>query len=113
MELPTPARMQHYNLLNRLGAENVFEPDFLRGVQQNAPQLLLNEIYNGAQANTQLNKMLALDWRVTLSDSDLPKVTSMCAQAGMPVLYPMLDDRVTDFSLSLPTGPPQTVRSMR
>jgi asparagine synthase (glutamine-hydrolysing) len=103
LELPTPARMQHYNLVSRLGAGNMFEADFLQNIAQTAPQDLLNEIYNGAQANTQLNKMLALDWRVTLSDSDLPKVTSMCAQAGMPVLYPMLNDRVTDFSLSLPT----------
>jgi asparagine synthase (glutamine-hydrolysing) len=103
LELPTPARMQHYNLVNRLGAANMFEADFLRDVNRNAPQELLNSIYNGALSNTQLNKMLALDWRVTLSDSDLPKVTSMCAQAGMPVLYPMLNDRVTDFSLSLPT----------
>ena len=102
LELPTPARMQHYNLLNRLGAANVFEADFLRDINPHAPQLLLNSIYDGALSNTQLNKMLALDWRVTLADSDLPKVTSMCAQAGMPVLYPMLDDRVTDFSLSLP-----------
>jgi asparagine synthase (glutamine-hydrolysing) len=103
LELPTPARMQHYNLVNRLGAANMFEADFLRDVNRNAPQDLLDSIYNGALSNAQLNKMLALDWRVTLSDSDLPKVTSMCAQAGMPVLYPMLDDRVTDFSLSLPT----------
>jgi asparagine synthase (glutamine-hydrolysing) len=62
----------------------------------------MNDIWAGTDAQTDLSKMLAIDWRITLADSDLPKVTAMCAQAGMPIRYPMLDDRLTDFSMTLP-----------
>jgi asparagine synthase (glutamine-hydrolysing) len=102
LETPLPARMQHYNLVNQLGAPNIFERDFLVQCNERAPIDLLNTIFHGTHAKTDLSKMLALDWRITLADSDLPKVQAMCAQAGMPVRYPMLDDRLTDFSLSLP-----------
>jgi asparagine synthase (glutamine-hydrolysing) len=101
-EMPMPARLQHYNVVNQIGNSAMFSPDFLRMVNVNAPLELQHAIYHAPTDASQLNRLLALDWRITLSDSDLPKVTSMCAQAGMPVFYPMLDDRVTDMSLSLP-----------
>ena len=50
-----------------------------------------------------LNRMLAYDWRYTLAESDLPKVTGSTALAGMAVGYPFLDQRLVDFSLRLPT----------
>ncbi len=100
-ETPMPARIQHYNLVNQLGRAEMFEADFLAKISPDSPEQLMCAIYDGS-APSELNRMLALDWRLTLADSDLPKVTAMCAQAGMPVLYPMLDDRVTDFSMTLP-----------
>jgi hypothetical protein len=46
--------------------------------------------------------MLAYDWRYTLADSDLPKVRGATRMAGIPVAYPLLTDRLTDFSMALP-----------
>ena len=48
--------------------------------------------------------MLALDFKLTLSDNDLPKVSRMCELAQINIAYPMLDDGVLDFSLRLAPG---------
>jgi asparagine synthase (glutamine-hydrolysing) len=45
--------------------------------------------------------MLAYDWRFTLADNDLPKVTGSADLAGQSVGFPLLDDDLVDFSLRL------------
>jgi asparagine synthase (glutamine-hydrolysing) len=46
--------------------------------------------------------MLALDWRYTLADNDLPKVLGTAQLAGIDVGFPLLADELLDFSLGLP-----------
>ena len=52
--------------------------------------------------------MLAHDWRLTLADNDLPKVVGTAHLAHIDVGFPLLDDRLVDFSLRL--TPAQKVR---
>lgn len=100
-KLPMPARLETYNLLDRFGIGNVFSADFLARVRQDQPIQHLSNVYHGTKAATLLNRMLALDFKITLTDNDLPKVSRMCELAKVDVAYPMLDDRVLDFSLRL------------
>lgn len=99
---PMPERTQSYNLLNRLGLDTVLAPDFLAAIRPEEPVDLLRETYRGTIATTQVNRMMALDLRFTLADSDLPKVGGMCELAGVAVAYPLLSDALIDFSLKLP-----------
>jgi asparagine synthase (glutamine-hydrolysing) len=46
--------------------------------------------------------MLWFDWKYTLADNDLPKVVGSAALAGIEPRFPLLDDRLVDFSLRLP-----------
>jgi asparagine synthase (glutamine-hydrolysing) len=46
--------------------------------------------------------MLAIDLRFILADGDLPKVSHMCNLAGVDVSFPLMDDRIIDFSSRLP-----------
>ncbi len=98
---PMPARLETYNLLERLGATEVFTSDFLEGLDRGNPVRLLNDVYHGAHAETMLNRMLALDLKFTLADNDLPKVTRTCQLAGVDIAYPMLSDEVVAFSARL------------
>jgi asparagine synthase (glutamine-hydrolysing) len=100
--LPMPVRYDNYNLVERLGAANIFAPEFLRAVDLDEPRRLLAEAYDGAHARSLINRMLALDLRFTLADNDLPKVTRACELAGIEARYPMLDEGVVAFSLTLP-----------
>lgn len=98
---PMPARLETYNLLERLGATEVFTSDFLEGLDRGNPVRLLNDVYHGAHAETMLNRMLALDLKFTLADNDLPKVTRTCQLAGVDIAFPMLSDEVMAFSARL------------
>jgi asparagine synthase (glutamine-hydrolysing) len=63
---------------------------------------VMNEVYHAAPADSTLNKMLYYDWYYTLADSDLRKVGTMCALAGVEVSYPMLSARVVELSNRVP-----------
>lgn len=99
--VPMPKRMETYNLLERLGPENVFTPEFIESIDRGNPVRLLEGIYQGAHAQTLINRMLAMDLKFTLADNDLPKVTQTCFRAGVDIAYPMLDDEVVAFSSRL------------
>ena len=97
-----PARYESYNLLERLGPENVFDAEFLAQVDRRHPLAQLTEVYEGARAGTLINRMLALDMKFTLADNDLPKVTRTCEMAGVDIAFPLLHESVVDFSAGLP-----------
>jgi asparagine synthase (glutamine-hydrolysing) len=99
---PMPARYDNYNLLDRLGAEHVFAPDFVHAVDTRFPQKQREQVYLTAQAESLINRMLAVDLKFTLADDDIPKVLRSCELAGVQVRFPMLDDAVVAFSAKLP-----------
>jgi asparagine synthase (glutamine-hydrolysing) len=98
---PMPARMQTYNLLNRIGVDAILTPEFLAEIDREQPLRMQQDTYSRARAESLINRMLAFDLKFTLADSDLPKVNGACEMAGVQVAYPLLDDRIVDFSTRL------------
>lgn len=101
-KVPMPARLQMYNLLLRLGVADVLTPAFLSQVNPQGPAAHQQQVWDAADANNDLNRTLAFDWRYTLAESDLPKVCGTTSLAGVDVAFPMLDDALLDFSMRLP-----------
>ncbi|MEC5397288.1 asparagine synthetase B family protein [Uliginosibacterium sp. H1] len=99
---PLPDRTEQYNLLLRLGLNDIFEPAFLATVDTGAPMQLQREVWRAVQADSPLNRQLGFDWRFTLADIDLPKVIGTTGLAGVEVAFPLLADELVDFSASLP-----------
>ncbi len=60
--VPMPGRLETYNLLQRIGHERIFTEAFLQAVDRNGPIALLDTIYHGADAQSLINRMLALDF---------------------------------------------------
>ena len=102
--VPMPDRMDTYNLLMRIGPNEVLTADFLRQVDTDEPLRQQREVYAACPPASLVNRMLAYDWRYTLAENDLPKVIGSARLAGVAVGFPFLDDRVLDFSLKLPTS---------
>jgi asparagine synthase (glutamine-hydrolysing) len=100
--IPMPRRLETYNHLERFGVETVCEPEFLAHVRPEQPLEILAETYDSARAENMLNRMLALDLRITLADNDLPKVSRMCELAGVEVAFPWLSDELIEFAARLP-----------
>ncbi len=103
-KVPLPDRTQIYNMLYRLGIGQLFEPDFLARVDIGDPIRQQREVWNSAFAQSQTNRELAFDWRYTLAECDLPKVVGTTSLAGIDVGFPMLDNRLLNFSLQLPAS---------
>jgi asparagine synthase (glutamine-hydrolysing) len=102
--VPMPDRMQMYNLLRRLGVDEVLTPAFLARVSLDEPLRSQREVWAQAKAHSEVNRTLAFDWRYTLAETDLPKVCGSTQLAGVAVGFPFLDQHLVDFSLRLPTN---------
>lgn len=111
--VPLPDRLMTYNLLNFVNPASFLAPELLASIDLDAPLRALREMYETPGDMDVTNKLLRLDWRITLADSDLPKVSRMCALAGIDVSYPMLDERVVDLSMRMPPQMKVTASEMR
>jgi asparagine synthase (glutamine-hydrolysing) len=100
--LPMPDRLEHFQLLHQLGEQLIFDDDFRSGTDSGRPPRQQRATWEGVQANSLINRMLAYDWKFTLADSDLPKVRGATQLAGVTVGYPFLSRELVDFSLNLP-----------
>lgn len=101
--MPMPARMESYNFLQRTPLDSVFNAEFLHSVDPQEPLDGLAATYDAVPDASLLNRMLYLDWKITLADNDLRKVNRMCEVAGIEVRYPMLDDAVVALSTRVPS----------
>jgi asparagine synthase (glutamine-hydrolysing) len=101
--VPLPDRMHMHSLLQHLGVADIFEPGFLSHVDTAEPLQQQRTVWQQVQGASELNRMLAYDWRYTLAEADLPKVCGTTSLAGIGVGFPFLDQALVDFSLSLPT----------
>ena len=99
---PMPDRLAMHNLLHRLGPQELLMPGFMAQVDLQGPAVHQRQTWAWAEGASDLNRMLAYDWQYTLADSDLPKVRSATALAGVGVSFPLLDDALLAFSMTLP-----------
>lgn len=111
--VPLPDRLMTYNLLNFVAPDSFLAPELLAAIDTQAPLRALREMYATSRELDPIDQLLRLDWRITLADSDLPKVSRMCALAGIDVSYPMLDEAVVDVSLRMAPALKVTARELR
>lgn len=102
--IPALVRFFSYHFLCAHPPAEVFEPDFLASMNGYSVLDVPWKYYREAPAADQLDRLLYVDVKITLSDSDLPKVTWMSEMAGIQVRFPFLDRRVAEFSGRVPAG---------
>lgn len=98
-----------FNLLNQLGVENLLTPAFHAEISTHeapdSPIGLQRQVWSEVDGEAALiNQLLAYDFKFTLGDSDLPKVTRMCHAAGVSVGFPMLADDLVMLAARLPAN---------
>jgi len=111
--IPLPERLETWNLFYRTPHAEIFEPEFAEGIDTRRPIDTMARVYGKAPDATLLNRMLHYDWHITLADSDLRKVITMCDLAGVQVSFPMLDPEIIDLSLRVPTRMKMEGRELR
>jgi asparagine synthase (glutamine-hydrolysing) len=100
--IPLPDRLEWWNYIYQQGLDTILAPEALPRVDRDRPLEHMRAVYADTEAEDTVNRMLAYDWRFTLADNDLRKVTAMCELAGVRVKFPMLHDSLVDFSTHIP-----------
>jgi asparagine synthase (glutamine-hydrolysing) len=100
--VPLPHRLEAYNFLHRSPLSEIFEPEFLAGIDTAEPMTILGNTYRRTESGSYINRMMHLDLTSALADNDLRKVCRMCDAAGVEVRYPLLDEALVEFSGELP-----------
>jgi asparagine synthase (glutamine-hydrolysing) len=90
------------NLYQAVPPSVVFSSEAMGEIDTNAPLALTTEIYNLPADASKVQRMMNLDLRVTLADSDLRKVVRMCELAGVRTRFPFLHDDLAEFSAGIP-----------
>ena len=102
--IPLPERFESWNLIYREGPARVFGPAFLANVDPEAPLRRMADVWNSCPSDDLLDRMLWYDWKVTLADNDIRKVSTMSELAGVTVSYPMLEEDFVDLSIRVPSN---------
>jgi asparagine synthase (glutamine-hydrolysing) len=102
--IPLPDRLESYNFLHRSPLEAIFAPEFLHAINREHPLELIREVYRRTDSENPVDRMMHLDLKATLADSDLRKVSRMCETAGVQVRFPMLADELVEFSAEVPAA---------
>jgi asparagine synthase (glutamine-hydrolysing) len=90
------------NLFRTLAPAQVLTPEVLCEINLSAPLALAADIYGGPRDASKVQRMMQLDLRLTLADSDLRKVCRMCELSGLRPRFPFLNDDLAEFSARLP-----------
>jgi asparagine synthase (glutamine-hydrolysing) len=90
------------NVFRTLAPSEIFRPEALEEVDREFARNLAALVYDAPKEATKVQRMMHLDLRITLADSDLRKVARMCELAGVRVRFPFLDDDLVEFSARLP-----------
>ena len=95
-------RLTCNNIYSSRSPEAIFTEEALSAMSLGAPAALADEIYEETASEAKLHRMMHLDLRITLADSDLRKVSRMCELAGLRVRFPFLNDAIVEFSATIP-----------
>jgi asparagine synthase (glutamine-hydrolysing) len=100
--IPQPDRFFSYNPVPALGIDTIFSPEFLSHVNGYDPLGWARTLYNSVKAQGELDRLLYIDIKFTITDNDLRKVTAMTEEAGVRACYPLLDHKLVDFAATIP-----------
>jgi asparagine synthase (glutamine-hydrolysing) len=101
--IPYPERISSYDFFNIVPMTEFLDDRVLDVVGRELnPYRIVTDYYFEAPARNNLDRHLYIDWKLTLSDNDLIKVTRMTEIAGIATRYPFLDTPLVEFSVRVP-----------
>lgn len=102
--IPNPRRILSYGFFFSLPPEQIFEDGFLQQVGTDNWLAIPEGHFRRAKADSELNRILYLDVKMTLADNDLRKVCGTAELAGVNVRFPLLDERLAELSGWIPAS---------
>jgi asparagine synthase (glutamine-hydrolysing) len=101
--LAYPDRLSSYDFFNVIDIRDFVEEAVLERIGSSFnPYEIVNEYYLKAPASNNLDRHLYIDWKLTIADNDIVKVTRIGEAVGIAIRYPFLDKRLAEFAVRVP-----------
>ncbi len=101
--LPYQERITSYDFFNVVPMAEFLEDRMFDTIgKEFNPYGVFSDYYFEAPAKRNLDRHLYIDWKLTLADNDIIKVTRMTEAVGVAVRFPFLDHRLAEFSVIVP-----------
>jgi asparagine synthase (glutamine-hydrolysing) len=101
-KIANPQRFLSYRFFLSTTPERVFTSEFLADAPVETWLAIAEGHFRSANASNDLNRLLHLDMKMILADSDLRKVVVSADAAGVRVRFPLLDHRLVEFAGRIP-----------
>jgi len=99
-----PRRIFSYHILLSTPPEVIFEAGVLDAVPPTTWLDVAEKHFQSARAESDLNRLLYIDVKITLADNDLRKVLGTAELAGVRARFPLLDYQLAELSGRVPTA---------
>jgi asparagine synthase (glutamine-hydrolysing) len=101
-KVPVPDRYFSYSLIGSAPRRELFTSDFLTAVCDHDSIATARTHFYRAPAQSELNRWLYLDLKITIADNDLRKVMVMSRLAGVTPRFPLLNPTLAEFTGRIP-----------
>lgn len=101
-ELPNPDRFYTDDSFASDHYEALLAPDFRAAVRPDASLQIQRELFARADARSELHRLMYLDLKLTIAESDLVKVLRATRLAGVDVAFPYIDRELVAYTGRLP-----------
>ena len=103
--MPYPDRYVYYGLFSVIPFEEVIAPEVIGQITvERNHRALMARYFQQAEADSNLDRELYTDLKLTIGDNDLVKVVKATEAAGVAARFPFLDHHVADFAGTVPAG---------
>jgi asparagine synthase (glutamine-hydrolysing) len=99
---PNPERYFRWSMLQHFSAQTILGSALPFSNGHSDLLSIPRAHYHAAPANSEMNRLLYIDVKMTLGDNDLPKVMRAAELAGINVRFPYMDHTLAEFSGRIP-----------
>ena len=103
MSLPHRMFVAHHSF-EAFRLDEVVAGELLAEMRGHDPIGLADSVCDSVEGGDDLQRMMAVDLKLTIADNDLIKVNRACALAGVEARYPMLDTEVMELAARIPSS---------
>jgi asparagine synthase (glutamine-hydrolysing) len=100
--MPNPDRFYSDDAFASTHFDELLSPDFQHAVARDDSLQYQRDVYARAQTTSELHRLMYLDLKMTIAESDLVKVIRSANVAGIDVAFPYIDRELVEYTGRLP-----------
>ena len=100
--MPNPDRFYSDDAFASTHFDELLSPDFRNAIKRDDSLQFQRDVYARAQTKSELHRLMYVDLKMTIAESDLVKVIRSANVAGIDVAFPYIDRGLVEYTGRLP-----------